>query len=250
MGQTILAGGVRSPMGAFGGSLSSIEMTDLAGRIASACISKSGIAPEAVDHMVFTTTVPSDRDSLFAARVVGVKSGIPEEAGALHVVRACASGLQALISAEQQVATGHSRIAIAGGGESYSRAPFATTTMRWGATRGPQQLEDMLDWAYRCPFSQQYMGDTAENLADDYQYRREDMDIWGAMSQSRALAAIESGFLARQIEPVEVQSKRETIRFDTDECPRADASLEKLKRQFFNGERCRRLYARRRSRCC
>ncbi len=229
MGQTILAGGVRSPMGAFGGSLSSIEMTDLAGRIASACISKSGIAPEAVDHMVFTTTVPSDRDSLFAARVVGVKSGIPEEAGALHVVRACASGLQALISAEQQVATGHSRIAIAGGGESYSRAPFATTTMRWGATRGPQQLEDMLDWAYRCPFSQQYMGDTAENLADDYQYRREDMDIWGAMSQSRALAAIESGFLARQIEPVEVQSKRETIRFDTDECPRADASLEKLK---------------------
>ncbi len=68
-------------------------------------------------------------------------------------------------------------------------APHAITTLRGGVARGPGQIEDMLDWAYRCPFSQEYMGDTAENLADDYGYDREAMDAWGAMSQERALAA-------------------------------------------------------------
>ncbi|MGM0583516.1 MAG: thiolase family protein [Pseudomonadota bacterium] len=230
MAETVIAGGRRAPMGAFGGSLSGMEMTEMAGRTAAACLSRAGMAPERVDHMVFTTTVPSDRDSLFAARVVGVKSGIPEEAGALHVIRACASGLQAILSAQAQVDSGHSRIALAGGAESYSRAPYACTTVRWGAQRGPQVLDDMLDWAYRCPFSQEYMGETAENLADDFQYTREPMDEWGAMSQKRALAAIDSGFLARQIEPIEVTRGRETVLFDTDECPRPDATPEKLAR--------------------
>jgi len=230
MAEAVIAGGVRSALGAFGGGLKDVEMTDLAGRTAAACLSRAGMRAEAVDHMVFTTTVPSDRDSLFAARVVGVKSGIPEEAGALHVVRACASGLQAMLSADSQVRSGHSRIALAGGAESYSRAPFATTTVRWGAQRGPQVLEDMLDWAYRCPFSQEYMGETAENLAEDCQYTREAMDEWGAMSQARALAARESGFLARQIAPVEVAGRKGSVTVEADECPRADATLEKLSR--------------------
>lgn len=230
MAETVIAGGLRTPLGAFGGALKDLEMTEMAGDAAAKTLAGAGIAPERVDHMVFTSTVPSDRDSLFAARVIGVKSGIPEEAGALQVVRACASGLQALLSAEQQVASGHSTIALAGGAESYSRAPFATTTIRWGAGRGPQQLEDMLDWCYRCPFSQEYMGETAENLADDYQYTREAMDAWGVMSQARARAAQESGFLARQIAPVEVKAGRSTILVEADECVRADATPEKLAR--------------------
>ena len=93
MAETVIAGGVRSPLGAFGGTLSGIEMTDLAGRTGAATMRRAGVRPEAVDHCIFTTTVPSDRDSLFAARVVSMKAGVPEEAGALHVVRACASGL-------------------------------------------------------------------------------------------------------------------------------------------------------------
>ncbi|MEM6439693.1 MAG: thiolase family protein [Pseudomonadota bacterium] len=230
MAETVIAGGLRTPLGAFGGALKDVEMSQLAGDAAAKTVSAAGISPEKIDHMVFTTTVPSDRDSLFAARVVGVKSGIPEEAGALQVVRACASGLQALLSAEQQVASGHSTVALAGGAESYSRAPYATTTIRWGPQRGSQQLDDMLDWAYRCPFSQEYMGETAENLAEDYQYTREAMDEWGAMSQARALAAQDSGFLKRQIAPVEVAGKRETVTFAEDECPRADATAEKLGR--------------------
>ncbi|MEO1686450.1 MAG: thiolase family protein [Pseudomonadota bacterium] len=230
MAETVIAGGRRTPLAAFGGALKDLEMTEMAGATAAAALSAAGMRAEAVDHMVFTTTVPSDRDSLFAARVVGVKSGIPEAAGALHVVRACASGLQAILSADQQVASGHSRIALAGGAESYSRAPFATTTIRWGAQRGPQQLDDMLDWAYRCPFSQDYMGETAETLADRHQITREAMDEWGAMSQARALEARRSGFLAEQIAPVTLTTRKGETVFAEDECPREDATAEKLAR--------------------
>lgn len=230
MAEIVITAGTRTPMGNYGGSLKGVGLTDMAGHAARACVARSGIAPGRIDHMVFTTTVPTDRDTLFAARVVGVKSGIPEEAGALHVVRACASGLQAILSAGQQVESGHSRLALAGGAECYSRAPHAVAGARWGLGRGPAPLEDTLDWAYRCPFSQEYMGETAENLAADFGHAREAMDAWGAMSQARALAAIESGFLARQIVPIDVPDGRGTRTFAVDEYPRADATLEKLSR--------------------
>lgn len=228
--EIVLAAGTRTPLGDFGGSLRDLAMTDVAGHAARACLERAGVTRAAVDHMVFTTTVPSDKDSLFAARVVGVKAGLPEEAGALGVVRACASGLQAILSAGQQVREGQSRLALAGGAESYSRAPYVVTTARWGIKRGPQVLEDMLDWAYRCPFSGEYMGETAENLADEYQYTRDAMDEWGAMSQARAVAAIGSGFLARQVAPIDVPDGRGTRTFAVDEFPRRDATPEKLAR--------------------
>ncbi len=228
--EIVISAGTRTPLGNYGGSLKGVELTDMAGHAARACVAKSGIAPDKIDHMVFTTTVPTDRDTLFAARVVGVKSGIPEEAGALHVVRACASGLQAILSAGQQVETGHSRLALAGGAECYSRAPHAVASARWGVGRGPMQLEDMLDWAYRCPFSQDYMGETAENLAEDFQYDRDAMDDWAEMSQARAIAAIDNGFLARQITPIDVPDGRTTRAFTTDESVRRDATREKLAR--------------------
>ena len=228
--EIVISAGTRTPLGNYGGSLKGVELTDMAGHAARACVAKSGIAPDKIDHMVFTTTVPTDRDTLFAARVVGVKSGIPEEAGALHVVRACASGLQAILSAGQQVETGHSRLALAGGAECYSRAPHAVASARWGVGRGPMQLEDMLDWAYRCPFSQDYMGETAENLAEDFQYDRDAMDDWAEMSQARAIAAIDNGFLARQITPIDVPDGRATRAFTTDESVRRDATREKLAR--------------------
>lgn len=228
MDRVVLAGGRRSAFGAFRGSLSGIEMTDLAGRVGAGTLQAAGLSPEKVDHIVFTTTVPSGRDSLFSARVVGQKAGLPEAAGSLAVVRACASGLQALISASQQVASGHSQITLAGGGESYSRVPYVMNTLREGAVRGPVSAEDMLDWAYRCPFSQEFMGETAENLAADYGYTRAPMDDWALMSQSRAAAARDSGFLARQILPLEVTRGRETLVFQEDECIRTGLTAEKL----------------------
>ena len=228
MKEVFLSSGARSALGDFGGSLKSVQFTELASTVAKAALTRSGIKPSAIDHIVFTTTCPTDKDSLFSARVVGMKTGLPESAAALDVSRACASGLQAIISAGQQLQSGHSKLALAAGAEMFSRAPYAVTTSRWGNARGNQQLEDILEWCYRCPFSLEYMGDTAENLAEKYQYKREEMDEYAVASQSRALAAIESGFLAKQIVPITVVEGKSTRIFETDEAPREGITLERL----------------------
>ncbi len=228
MKEVFLSSGARSALGDFGGSLKNVEFTELASTVARAALTKSGINPSAIDHIVFTTTCPTDKDSLFSARVVGMKTGLPESAAALDVSRACASGLQAIISAGQQLQSGHSKLALAAGAEMFSRAPYAVTTSRWGNARGNQELEDILEWCYRCPFSLEYMGDTAENLAEKYQYNREDMDHYAVTSQSRALAAIESGFLAKQIVPVTVTEGKSKKIFEIDEAPREGITLERL----------------------
>lgn len=230
MSDIVLAAGVRTPFGDFGKSLRDIPLTDLAAHAARACLQRSGLRPDDVDHFVFGSTMFPDRDTLFGGRVIGIKAGLPEEVPALNVIRACGTGLQALISASQQIKEGQSSIALAGGGENYSRMPHVVTTARYGVKRGPLQLEDQLDWAYRCPFSQEYMGETAENLADDFQYSREPMDEWGLMSQQRASAAIKSGFLARQIVPIEVPDGRSTRLFAVDEFPRPDVTRERLRK--------------------
>ena len=228
MKEVFLSSGARSALGDFGGSLKNVEFTELASTVAKAALTKSGINPSAIDHIVFTTTCPTDKDSLFSARVVGMKTGLPESAAALDVSRACASGLQAIISAGQQLQSGHSKLALAAGAEMFSRAPYAVTTSRWGNARGNQELEDILEWCYRCPFSLEYMGDTAENLAEKYQYDREEMDQYAVTSQSRALAAIESGFLAKQIVPVTVTEGKSKKIFEIDEAPREGITLERL----------------------
>ena len=112
MKEVFLSSGARSALGDFGGSLKNVEFTELASTVARAALTKSGINPSAIDHIVFTTTCPTDKDSLFSARVVGMKTGLPESAAALDVSRACASGLQAIISAGQQLQSGHSNLSM------------------------------------------------------------------------------------------------------------------------------------------
>lgn len=228
--EVVLAGGTRTAMGNFGGSLRDSSLTDLAGHAARATLQRAGADPEAVDHMVFGTTCPNEQDSLYSARVIGVKSGIPESAPAIVVGRACGTGLQAMVTAQQQIAGGHSKLALAGGGENFSRAPYVVTTARWGIQRGTQELNDVADWCYRDPFTLEYMGETAENLTEDFDYDRAEMDEYAVRSQKLAFEAIESGFLARQIVPTDVPDGRATRSFEVDESPRGDATIEKLSR--------------------
>lgn len=227
--EIILAGGARTAFGDFGGSLKDVRLTDMAAHVAKASMQRAGVAPQDIDHIVFGGTMFPDKDTMFNARVIGIKAGLPEEASALAVIRACGTGLQALVSAGQQIQTGHSQIAVAGGAESYSRVPYVVTSARWGKKRGPQVLEDQLDWAYRCPFTDEFMGETAENLAEDYQYEREAMDDWGHMSQQRAGRGIDSGFLARQIVPIDVPDGKGTRSFAVDEFPRPGIGRDKLR---------------------
>lgn len=224
--EIVLAAGRRTPLGRFGGALRDVPMRDQAAHAVRASVAAAGLSPDQIDHFVFSTTVPTDRDSLFAARVVSMTAGLPEDIPALCVTRACASGLQALVSAAQQIDEGTSLRAVASGAEAFSRVPHAVHGARWGQARGALNLDDMLDWAYRCPFSEDYMGETAETLAEEFGHSRAAMDDFAARSQALALQGQQSGFLARQIAPIDTPAGI----FSQDEAPRADATLERLAR--------------------
>jgi acetyl-CoA C-acetyltransferase len=225
----ILSAPARTPFGDFGRSFRDTPLTALAVHAAQASLKRSGLQGKDIDHLVYANTVPVDHDSLFGARVVSVAMGLPVDVSALTVSRGCGSGLQAIVSAAEQIMSGHSSIALAGGAENYSRAPFVLRTGRWGHKRGDQNLQDLLENTYRDPFSREYMGETAENMARTYGYQREAMDEWALMSQQRAGAAIESGFLSRQIVPIEVGEGATRRLMATDEYPRTDITLERLK---------------------
>jgi acetyl-CoA acetyltransferase family protein len=224
----VLAAGARTPFGDFGKSLREVPLAVLGAHAARASLAKARLDPAQVDHLVFGNVVPVDHDGYFISRKVALTAGLPVESGALTVNRACASGSQAIASAAQMVRDGGSTIGLAVGGENFSRVPYVLEGARYGLGRASQGLVDALDWTYRCPFGRELMGETAEALADRYGYRREDMDDWGHMSQQRAQAAIESGFLAQQVVAIDVPEGRGTRRFERDEFPRFHVAREKL----------------------
>lgn len=227
--QIVISAPARTPFADFGKSFRDTPLTDLAVHAARASLERSGLQGADIDHLVYANTVPVDHDSLFGARVVSVAMGLPEDVAALTVSRGCGAGLQAMVSAAEQILSGHSAIALAGGAENYSRAPFVLRSGRWGHKRGDQNLQDLLENTYRDPFSREYMGETAENLARAGGYTREAMDEWACMSQQRAKAGMESGFLARQIVPIEVGAGRQRRSMASDEFPRPDITLERLR---------------------
>lgn len=228
MTEIVLAGGMRTPFGDFGKSLRDVPLVELGRHAAVATLERAGLSAEVIDHLVWGNVLPVDQEGFLAARAVALKAGLPETSTALNVNRACGSGLQAVISAAEHIASGHSAIALAGGGENFSRAPYILTSARWGSKRGPQTMVDALDWAYRDPLSLELMGETAENLAADFGYGRAAMDDYALTSQRRAGAAARSGFLARQIAPIEVPDGRSTRTFAADEFPRPDIAPEKI----------------------
>ncbi|HWA43909.1 MAG TPA: thiolase family protein [Hypericibacter adhaerens] len=224
----VLCGGKRTPFGDFGKSLKDTTLVELGSHAAQATLKGAGLAAEKVDQLVWGNVLPVDQEGYLAARAVALKAGLSESSIALNVNRACGSGIQAIMSAAEHIVAGHSRVALAGGGENFSRAPYIVTSARWGSKRGPQTMVDALDWAYRDPLSLELMGETAENLADDFQYTRDAMDDYALSSQRRAGTAVASGFLAKQIAPIEVPDGKGRRLFSVDEFPRPDIAREKI----------------------
>ncbi|MFC3612782.1 thiolase family protein [Lutimaribacter marinistellae] len=226
--EVFLCSGKRTPFGDFGKSLKDLEGTDLSIHAARACLEVNAVDAAKVDHLVCGNVIPVGQGGLFSSRVIALGTGMREDSRALNVSRACGSGTQAIVSAAEQIISGHSKIALAGGYENASRVPYILTGSRWGMKRGAGAVIDMIDYAYRDPFDLSLMGETAENLTKDFGYIREEMDDYALTSQQRAGAAIRSGFLARQIAPIEVPEKRGSRLFETDEFPRPTVTPEKL----------------------
>lgn len=224
----VLAAGARTPFGDFGKSLRDVPLTRLGAHACKAALSRAGLDATLVDHVVFGNVLPVDKDGHFASRRIALEAGLPIESAALSVNRACASGSEAIATAARLITSGESKMALACGGENFSRAPFVMRGSRWVPRRGTLALNDALDSVYRCAFGGELMGETAELLASRYGYDRAAMDKWALASQQRAAAAVDSGFLAQQIAPIEVEEAGRKRVVAHDEYVRRDSTAEKL----------------------
>jgi acetyl-CoA C-acetyltransferase len=174
--------------------------------------------------------IPTEPRDAYLSRVAAIDSGIANETPAFNVNRLCGSGLQAIISAAQAIKLADTDIAIAGGAESMSRGPYLVPALRWGARMMDAKLIDYTSGILHDPWKQVHMGVTAENVAKRYGISRQDQDELALESQRRAARAIAEGYFVSQITPIELQTKKGTLLFDTDEHVRGDITLEDLAR--------------------
>ena len=218
----------RTAIGAFGGALRDAEPAAMGALTIRAVLADAGLEPSAVGHVVFGQVIPTAPRDAYLARVAMVEAGIPFETPAMTVNRLCGSGLQAIVSAAQALMLGDADIAIGGGAEVMSRAPFFAPAVRWGQRMGDAALVDGLNGALTDPFNAVLMGVTAENVAERYGISRAVQDAYALESQRRAARAIADGRFAGQIVPVELTRRGRTTAFAVDEYVRADASIDDL----------------------
>ena len=229
MEEVFVLSGVRTPIGKFGGGLSSVPPCDLAAKVVREAVSRSGVEPAQVGHAVFGNVLHTEKRDMYLSRVAAVDGGLPVGTPALTVNRLCGSGLQAIVSASQAIMLGDCEAAVAGGAEVMSRAQYWLPGMRWGQRMGDGTVIDSMTGALSDPFDGCHMGVTAENVATDFHVSRADQDELAAESHRRAAAAQAAGYFKEQILPVEVPGKRgQTTIVDTDEHVRPSVSLEDM----------------------
>jgi acetyl-CoA C-acetyltransferase len=222
----VITSAARTAVGRYGGSLKDQPPTDLGALVTRIAIERSDIEPEQVDQVVFGNVIHSAPEDMYMARVVAMKAGIPKEVPAFTVNRLCGTGVQAIVSAAQSIATGDAEVAVAGGAESMSRGPYWMPHARWGARMGETKMVDPVVGGLTDPFNDIHMGVTAENLAESHSISREQQDEFSVESHRRATRAQEEVLFDDQIVPVELKSKKGTSEFTKDEHVRPDASVE------------------------
>jgi acetyl-CoA C-acetyltransferase len=221
---------VRTAIGAFGGALKDIAPTELATAVTRAAVSRAGVEPGAMGHVVFGQVVATEPKDCYISRVAAVNAGIPVETPALTVNRLCGSGLQAVLSAAQAIMLGDCDLALGGGVESMSRAPFLAPSVRWGRKMGDAALIDAMSGALTDPFGNGIMGVTAENVAARYGIDRPMQDATALESQRRAVAAIAAGRFVDQILPIDIKARGKSTQFLVDEHVRAETTLADLQK--------------------
>jgi acetyl-CoA C-acetyltransferase len=224
--EVVVVSGVRTAIGDYGGGLKDLAPTELAARVVREAVSRAKVAPEEVGHVVFGNVIHTEPKDMYLSRVATINGGLPKETPALTLNRLCGSGLQAIVSASQTLLLGDADVTLAGGAESMSRGAYVLPAARWGARMGDAQIMDMMVGALTDPFDTVHMGITAENVAAKWGISRTMQDELAVESNRRAANAIAKGWFKDQILPIELKSKKGPVLFDTDEHPRADASME------------------------
>jgi acetyl-CoA C-acetyltransferase len=223
---------IRTPVGRYGGVLRDVPPPELAAVVLRALAGRTGLASSDIDEVLLGQCYPNS-DAPAIGRMAALDAGFDVAVTGMQLDRRCGSGLQAVLNAAMQVQTGVSELVIAGGVESMSSAAFYSTSMRWGVSGGGVMLQDGLVRGRVTAGGRLHpvpggMLETAENLRAEYGISRLEQDELALLSHQRATAAQRSGIFAEEIVPVTVRTRKGDVVVDTDEHPRADASLAKL----------------------
>ncbi|MGF1471800.1 MAG: thiolase family protein [Rubrobacteraceae bacterium] len=227
-GEIVISTPLRTAIGTFGGALKDTPAVELGATVGKEVLSRAGVEGEQVDQCVIGNILMAGQ-GMNPGRQVGINSGLPVEAPAMTLNRMCASGLQALVSAAQEVALGDADLILAGGIENMDQAPFLLPKGRYGYRMGMPDgkiLDHMVYDGLWDVFNNYHMGTTAENVADKYGVSREDADAYAVRSHQRAAKSIDEGYFEDQIVPVEVKQKKETVQFTKDEHVRPNADMD------------------------
>ncbi|HEX8906511.1 MAG TPA: acetyl-CoA C-acetyltransferase [Longimicrobiaceae bacterium] len=231
----------RTGMGTFGGALKDFTATDLGVFAAKGALCSAGIPEAEVGHVVMGNALQTSADAIYLARHVGLRAGLPVDTPAITLNRLCGSGFQAIVTGAMEIMLGECEVALCGGTESMSQAPHVIRGARWGEQRlGPAGpfYYDLLWEALTDTFASCSMAMTAENLADHYGIKREDVDAFACQSQTRAKAAWEAGHFTEELTPVTIKTRKGETQFMADEHMRPDTTpeaLAKLKPYFKEG---------------
>ncbi|MEM7413910.1 MAG: acetyl-CoA C-acyltransferase [Gemmatimonadota bacterium] len=228
----VILSGKRTAFGTFGGSLRDFTASDLGVFASEAAIGAAGISADQVDHTFFGNALQTSSDSIYLARHVALRSGIPQESGALTVNRLCGSGFEAIVQGAKEIVLGEADVCLTGGTESMSQAPHVVRGARFGKQLrlGPAggQFEDLLWEALLDTNCDLTMAQTAEELADRYEVTREEADQVAYDSQQRAKAAWDAGHFDAEIAEVVIKSRKGEKTFATDEHMRPETTMEAL----------------------
>lgn len=227
---------IRTPIGRYGGGLATMRPDDLAAHVIRTLMQRNpSLDPYAVDEVVFGCANQAGEDNRNVARMALLLAGLPVEVPASTINRLCASGMDAVASAARGIIAGDFQLAIAGGVESMSRAPFVMPKAETAFARSKQIFDTTIGWRFVNPAMQAIYGidsmpETADNVAVDYAISRQDQDAFALRSQQRWAVAHKAGVFADEIAPVAVPKRRgEPVIFDTDEHPRPQTTIEQLK---------------------
>jgi acetyl-CoA C-acetyltransferase len=228
MPKTVILGTARTPIGKLGGGLSTLDATTLGGTAIECALERANVEPEQVDHVVMGQVLQAGQGQI-PSRQAQIKAGIPKEVSSETVNKVCASGVRAVGILDAAIRAGDVEVAVGGGMESMSQAPYLLPQARFGYRMGDAKaLDAMVHDGLTNPFSGKQMFVEATEVGDELEMTRPDLDKWALRSHERALAAIDEGRMSDEIVPVTVKSRKGETVVEIDEGPRRDSSLEAL----------------------
>jgi acetyl-CoA C-acetyltransferase len=228
MPKTVILSSARTPIGKLGGGLSTLDATELGATAINAALERAEVAPDQVQHVIMGQVLQAGQGQI-PSRQAQIKAGIPKEVSSETINKVCASGIRASCLIDNAVRAGDLDVAVGGGMESMSKAPYLLKEARFGYRMGDAKaLDAMINDGLTNPFSGKQMFVEATEVGDELELTRPDLDRWALRSHELALKATDEGRLPEEIVPVTIKSKKGDTTVEIDEGPRRDTSLEKL----------------------